>query len=184
MESIKSLAQQLQVTPGRITTITKALFDEEKSCFSPEEVAQVAGVVGIMKTRSERSVVAAAKAYKEGIAAEIRSNPREQVATNSIAVVGKELGNVAIAQEDLAIARMRAVKRAVAIRETENDVLAQLLDGGFCLSDLPTEVSQILEASQDRVLEAALGKLDYAGNFLPALAQSGAPMMLSAAVAE
>lgn len=185
MESTKDLAQKLQVTPGRVTTIAKALLGEEKSCFTPEEVTQVSGVVAIIKDRGERSVVAAVKAYKEGIATEIRSNPREHASVNPSAVVaGKTLGNIAIAQEDLEIARMRAVRRAVAIRETEGDILAELLDGGFCVDDLPIEVSQLLEASQERVLEAALGKLDYVGNYLPALAQPQMAMMLSAAVSE
>lgn len=181
MYTAEKLANDLTVTPGRIATIAKALFKQEKSSFTPEEAEEVTGVVAYMKDRQERSIAKAATAYREGVVSQVQVNPREHAPQNAIATTGKELGNVSIAQEDLAIARTRAIRRAVGIREAEYDILAQLLDGGFSTADLPEEVAEILEASVSRVYDAGLGKFDAVGGYLPALAQSGAPM-LSAAV--
>ncbi len=181
---IEKLANDLTVTPGRINSISKALYKQEKSIFTSEEAQEIAGVVAYMKDRQERSISKAATAYREGVISQVRANPREQAPQNAITTTGKELGNVSIAQEDLAIARTRAIRRVVGIREAEYDILAQLLDGGFSTADLPEEVAEILEASVSRVYDAGLGKFDAVGGYLPALAQSGVAMMLSAAVSE
>lgn len=180
MNTAEKLANDLQVTPGRIASISKALFVQEKSEFTPEEIQEVKGVVAYMKHRRERSIAKAASEYRKGVASEIRANPREHAPQNAIATTGKELGNLNIAQEDFAIARTRAIRRAVGIREAEYDILAQLLDGGFSTADLPEEVAEILEASVSRVYDAGLGKFDAVGGYLPALAaesNSSIPML-------
>lgn len=181
MNTVEKLANDLTVTPGRINSISKALFKQEKSSFTPEEAQEVAGVVAYMKDRQERSIAKAATAYREGVTNQVRANPREHAPQNAITTTGKELGNVGIAQEDLAIARTRAIRRAVAIRETEYDILAQLLDGGFSTADLPEEVAEILEASVSRVYDASLGKFDAVGGYLPALAATNSMPMLASA---
>ena len=179
MHTVEKLANDLTVTPGRINSISKALYKQEKSNFTPEEVQEISGVVAYMKDRQERSIAKAATAYREGVTAQVRANPREHAPQNAIATTGKELGNTSIAQEDLAIARTRAIRRAVGIREAEYDILAQLLDGGFSTADLPEEVAEILEASVSRVYDAGLGKFDAVGGYLPALAaeSSNIPML-------
>lgn len=182
MQTSEKLANDLTVTPGRIATIAKALFKQEKSSFTPEEAQEVTGVVAYMKDRQERSIAKAAVAYREGVISQVRANPRENSSQNAIVTTGKELGNASIAQEDFAIARTRAIRRAVGIREAEYDILAQLLDGGFSTADLPDEVAEILEASVNRVYDAGLGKFDAVGGYLPALAAGASNMpMLSAA---
>ncbi|MEG4273821.1 MULTISPECIES: hypothetical protein [unclassified Microcoleus] len=181
MHTTEKLANDLTVTPGRINSISKALYKQEKSSFTPEEIQEVAGVVAYMKDRQERSIAKAATAYREGVVSQIRANPREHASQNAIATTGKELGNVSIAQEDLAIARTRAIRRAVGIREAEYDILAQLLDGGFSTADLPDEVAEILEASVSRVYDAGLGKFDAVGGYLPALAAGTGNMPMLAA---
>lgn len=181
MATPQELVKQFQVTPGRIATISKELFEQEKAEFAPEEVLQIAGVIKIMKDGTERSVRAAVKSYRSGAIKEIKSNPREHAPqTTGLATTGK-LSNKAIANEDYALAQMRAVRRLVGIREAENELLAFYLDGGA--DNLPIEVEQILEASDAKVYDAALGNFDRTGGYLPAMVGSGA-MLLSAAVEE
>ncbi|MEG4010366.1 hypothetical protein QUA41_30675 [Microcoleus sp. Pol11C1] len=177
----EKLANDLNVTPGRINSISKALYKQEKSSFTPEEVQEISGVVAYMKDRQERSIAKAAIAYREGVTAQVRANPRENAPQNAIVTTGKELGNLNIAQEDLAIAQRRAILRAVGIREAENNMLAQLLNGGFSADDLPEEVAEIVNASVSRVYDAGLGNFERTGGYLPAMVGSGA-MLLSAAV--
>lgn len=180
MQSAQELAKELSVTPGRILSIAKEIFKDDRAFFKPEDVTQIAGVVAIMKSRQERSIRIAVKAYNDGIAAEVNSNPREYAAQNAIATTGK-LGNTQIAQEDLELANMRALRRFVGIRESENEMLARLLNGG--VGNLPVEVEQVLEDSQSKVYDAGLGKFEAVGGYLPAMV-SGAMMLSAAAVEE
>lgn len=181
MATPQELVKQFQVTPSRIATISKELFEEEKTEFTAEEVSQIAGVVKIMKAGQERSVRGAVKAYRAGAIKEIKSNPREHAPQTANLVATGKLSNNAIASEDYSMAQLRAIQRLVGIREAENELLAFYLNAGS--GDLPVEVEQILEVSNAKVYDAALGNFERTGGYLPAMVGSGA-MLLNAAVEE
>lgn len=181
MATSQELVKQFQVTPGRIATISRELFEVEKTEFAPEEVLQIAGVVKIMKDGAERSVRAAVKSYRAGAIKEVQSNPREHAPQTANLVPTGRLGNKAIASEDYAMAQMSALQRFVAFRETQNELFAFYVNAGC--DELPPEVEQILEASNAKVYDAALGNFEKVGGYLPAMVGTSA-MLLSAAVEE
>lgn len=181
MTTAQELVKQFQVTPGRIGTISKELFEEEKAEFTSEEVLQVAGVVKIMKDGKERSVRAAVKSYRAGGIKEVASNPREYAPQPANLTATGKLGNKAIAEDDHALAQLRALQRLFGIRETENKLLAFYLNAGP--GELPAELEELLEVSNAEVHDAALGNFERVAGYLPAMVGSGA-MLLSAAVEE
>jgi NACalpha-BTF3-like transcription factor len=172
------LAQKLGITVKRLATITTALFECEKLVFDEPEISQVKGVIEFMQQKNEASVRKAVALYKEGVATATKLDPRNQNLLN-LGSGNREGGVATLSQEQYQMARKRAIKQAVAIQETSQSLLADFLEFGIPLDEISEEQLEVLEISGDKVYEAALGKYDSVGNYLPALAQ---PRMLSAAI--
>ena len=173
------LAQKLGITSKRLITVANALFETEKLVFTEDEISQVKGVLEYMRQKNEASVRKAVQQYKESselVAAKI--DPR----SNSSLIVkpgNQEAGITQLSQQQLEIAKKRALKQVVAIQEASQLFLADFLENGIPLDEISDLELEALEVAGERVYDAALGKYDAAGNYLPALAQ---PKMLSAAI--
>lgn len=179
------IIQQLGITPSRFATIATSLFDEaEKVEFSQEEVEQIEGVVKFIRLHNERSVKKAVEAYKQGIAAENRIDPRAKSPVAVAAANQNRSAGLAQTTQDAAhVAKAIAERRVASILELANELTADYLLNGIPLDVISQDSLDRLEDSTDKVWAATLGKLDSAGNYLPALVQElGGKKLLSAAI--
>lgn len=176
------IVQQLGITPSRFATITSSLFGEmEKAEFTQEEVEQIEGVVKFIRLHNERSVKKAVEAYKQGIAAENRIDPRAKCPLPT-ANQNRSAGLAQTTQDAAHVARAIAERRVASILELANELTADYLLNGIPLDVISQDSLDRLEESTDKVWAATLGKIDSAGNYLPALVQElGGKKLLSAA---
>lgn len=106
------LADRLGITSKRLITIANALFEgESKLTFTEDETLQVKGVIEYMRQKNEASVRKAVQQYKEVSLSEttVNSDPR----SNSSLIPRKhgESGNTQLSQQQLEIAKKRALKQ-------------------------------------------------------------------------
>ena len=175
----KILADKLGITLKRLATIAKALFDEEKAEFTELECTQIKAVVEYMQQKNEASVKKAVELWRQSSTELIRHNPRNSSILPITSAQQKE-GISELSQQHFEMAKKRAIKQAVAIQETSQILLANFLENGIPLDELSEADLDALEVASEKVYDAALGKYDAAGNYLPALAQPA--RMLSAAI--
>lgn len=177
------IIQQLGITPSRFATIVTSLFGEvEKVEFSQEEIEQIEGVVKFIRLHNERSVKKAVEAYKQGIAAEGRVDPRAKSSPVVNNQQSRSAGLAEVTQDAAHVARAIAERRVASILEMANELTADYLLNGIPLDVISQDSLDRLEDSTDKVWAATLGKIDSAGNYLPALIQEfGGKKLLSAA---
>lgn len=179
---LNTVAQQLGITPSRLNTIAAHLLGSSKAEFTPEEVEQIEGVVKLIRLHNERSVKKAVELYQQGVAAESRVDPRANL-QQPTSMVGKTGGLGSSLQNSQQMAYLLAEREVAAILETKNNLVADWLMNGIPVNVISQESLDRLEASSENVYAATLGKIDAAGNYLPALAQNSG-RMLSAAIDE
>lgn len=174
------LADRLGITSKRLITIANTLFEgESKLTFTEDETLQVKGVIEYMRQKNEASVRKAVQQYKEAANSEFAINLDPRSNSSLIPRKHGECGNTQLSQQQLEIAKKRALKQVVAIQEASQLFLADYLENGIPLDEISEVELEALEVAGERVYDAALGKYDAVSNYLPALAQ---PKMLSAAV--
>ena len=179
---VNTIAQQLGITLGRVNTIVSHLFQEPKTEFTPEEVTQIEGVVKLIRLHNERSVKKAVELYTQGVAAENRVDPRANL-QQPTSTAGKTGGLGYSLQNSQQMAQLLAEREVAAILETKNMLVADWLMNGIPVNVISQASLERLESSSEAIYAATLGKIDMAGNYLPALAQ-GSGRMLSAAIDE
>ena len=175
------VSTKLGILPSRLKTITTNLFGEDKAEFTAEEFSQVEGVVAIIRANNEASVKKAVTLYRQGLAAEPqRIDPRNKLQV-AAPIENRTSGVNASLQDAQQIAQALAERKVSAILELTDSNAADSLMNGIPVEDISSQSIDRLENSTDNLYAATLGKIDAAGNYLPALVQSSG-RMLSAAI--
>lgn len=178
------VASDLAITASRLKTITTNLFGEDKSEFTADELVKVEGVVEIIRANSEASVKKAVTLYNQGLVAEPqRVDPRNRPQPAK-AIENRTSGVNASLQDAQQIAQALAERKVSAILELTDSYVADWLMNGIPVDVISSQSIDRLENSTDNLYAATLGKIDAAGNYLPALVQNLGSRMLSAAIDE
>lgn len=176
------VAAKTGITANRLRTIAVNLFSEDKSEFTAEEFEKVQGVVEIIRANNDASVKKAVLLYNQGLVAEPQKlDPRNNL--QAAPIENRTSGINASLQDAEQIARALAERQVAAIIERKDNLVADWLVNGIPVDVISSQSLERLENSNDNLYAKTLGKIDAAGNYLPALVQN-LGRMLSAAIDE